>query len=484
MDPAGGGFTALACPSTDLCVAVDATGNAFVSTDLMSRVATWTVEAIDPGNRLSGIACPSASLCVATDSNESVVTSTDPAGGAGAWSRAVVDTWYSQSCGKYDQFPCPTALIGVSCPSTGLCVAMDFIGGTLTSTDPAGGAAAWTRKQIDSAAYYSGGMVGFSCPSIALCVAASNVSEDGQIDVTGAPTRSASDWTAYPVPFSPYWISCPLASLCVSDGGAVSTDPMAGPASWRTSDIDPQSLLSGIACASPLECVAVDIAGQAVIGTPAVLPIRTGALPRITGEARVGETLRTTTGGWVGTDPIRYDDQWQRCDPRCVPITNATSTMYRVTREDRYARIRAQVTASDPAGTSRPVVSARTRLVAAAFPKSAQIRRVLRALLVPRGARAQIRALLLLGSYPVSFAAPAAGHLSVSWRSATRPHWQLGGLARNITSARTVEAPLTLTRRGRATLQTAAQLRVTVSASYAITGRPKVTVSQTVTLRR
>ena len=60
------------------------------------------------GNYITGVSCPSVNFCVAVDDSGNVVTSTNPTGGAAAWTVTNV--------GGYD-------LTGVSCPSSVLCVA-------------------------------------------------------------------------------------------------------------------------------------------------------------------------------------------------------------------------------------------------------------------------------------------------------------------------------------------------------------------------
>jgi hypothetical protein len=67
---------------------------------------------------------------------------------------------------------------GVSCPSSGLCVAVDEWGDVVTSTNPTGGASAWTVTHVDGSNFLSG----VSCPSSGLCV---TVDEIGDV-VTGA----------------------------------------------------------------------------------------------------------------------------------------------------------------------------------------------------------------------------------------------------------------------------------------------------------
>jgi Big-like domain-containing protein len=68
---------------------------------------------------LSGVSCPSG-LCVAVDRSGNVVTSSNPTGGAAAWTVTNVDG--------------TNILKGVSCPSSGLCVAVDEGGNVVTGT--------------------------------------------------------------------------------------------------------------------------------------------------------------------------------------------------------------------------------------------------------------------------------------------------------------------------------------------------------------
>src|SRR5208283_1338069 len=56
---------------------------------------------------LNAVACASTSLCVAVDNGGKVATSTNPTGGASAWSLASVDG--------------TNVLQSVSCPTTSLC---------------------------------------------------------------------------------------------------------------------------------------------------------------------------------------------------------------------------------------------------------------------------------------------------------------------------------------------------------------------------
>jgi hypothetical protein len=106
-----------------------------------------------------------------------VYTSTNPAAGAKAWH--VINLAVGLDPGD----PLPAylnAFDGVSCSSSGFCVALadDNAAGAVvaTSSDPAGGQNAWTIARIGGHEPH-----GISCPSSALCVV---VDRSGEV-VTG-----------------------------------------------------------------------------------------------------------------------------------------------------------------------------------------------------------------------------------------------------------------------------------------------------------
>jgi hypothetical protein len=64
-------------------------------------------------------------------------------------------------------FAASNTLSGVSCPTTALCVGVDFAGNVVTSTDPKGGASKWKTADVDGH-----NLLGdISCPTTTLCVA-------------------------------------------------------------------------------------------------------------------------------------------------------------------------------------------------------------------------------------------------------------------------------------------------------------------------
>src|SRR5207247_1568446 len=104
------------------------------------------------GTSLSDVSCPSSGLCFAVDNAGNLVASSNPPGAAAAWTLTHVDDYF---------------LTGVSCPSGGFCVAVDELGGVVTSSSPTGGTAAWKVTRVDG----SNSLDAVSCPNSGLCVA-------------------------------------------------------------------------------------------------------------------------------------------------------------------------------------------------------------------------------------------------------------------------------------------------------------------------
>lgn len=91
---------------------------------------------------------------------------------------------------------------------------------------------------------------------------------------------------------------------------------------------------------------------------PAAAPVNT-AEPRITGTARVGQTLTTTRGSWTSISPITYALRWFRCEGRgqpdasdCRRISNARNATYTLRQADAGFRLRSQVVARNLDGTT------------------------------------------------------------------------------------------------------------------------------------
>jgi hypothetical protein len=272
-------ISTVSCPSVSFCVAL---GNGGVLTSNLPTggASAWKF-ATGPANGLSGLSCPTVSLCVAFSGSQ-ILTSTNPAGGSGTWTPQYTDPASPSSCGLGG--PC-AAISALSCPSATLCVAVDGDGDVLSSTDPTGGASAWSTTTGDpqctvgasSGWCYGGG--GVSCPSASFCVVS-----DGRSVLTSSNPASGP-WETAPSSVAPaiFAGSCPTNDLCVGASGAdllLSTDPASG--SWTTSDTVHFPSLSvlpigapytnlpvrvtGVSCPSVSLCIAIDGLGRVTIG--------------------------------------------------------------------------------------------------------------------------------------------------------------------------------------------------------------------------
>ncbi len=134
----GVGYQILSCPSAELCVLGGSDGNLFVSTDPAAGAQSWkTVELGPNADAIAAVACSSSQACVAIGQSGDVFSSTDPAGGPGAWQESSVPVGAHPSV--------------LSCPTTTFCalVGLDNFGSIYTSTDPLGRSAAWHKQVID-----------------------------------------------------------------------------------------------------------------------------------------------------------------------------------------------------------------------------------------------------------------------------------------------------------------------------------------------
>jgi hypothetical protein len=241
------------CPSVKLCVGIDLGGNAVYATKPTGDPSAWKITDIDGTNSANSISCPTVHLCVAVDGNGNAIVSTNPTGGASAWTKFEVDTVFYNT------------LYGVSCPTVHLCVAVDTSGDVVTSTNPTGGASAWvTTANVDPEP--PGGnpdansIDAVSCPSVHLCIAGDF---SGNILTTTNPTGAASAWTVSPVETSSSIssVSCPAVHFCMAVGDADvwrSTDPTGGTAAWKKTLF--QIPLDDATCQSAKLCVAEDVA--------------------------------------------------------------------------------------------------------------------------------------------------------------------------------------------------------------------------------
>lgn len=252
----------VSCPSRSLCFASGMSG-VFHSRDPTGGEDAWSATTVTPSrDRLGGISCPSASLCVTVDSDGQIITSTDPTGPAEAW----------------EATPAPNGgdVLDVSCPSESLCVVPqgkgaypNFEWSVLTSTDPTGGAGAWTATPLDDSQQLNT----VDCPSETLCIGVGYRSQEGTVVTSADPTGGADTWQPASVGVSGYLTraTCASDAFCLAGGSdgevATTTDPTGGAAAWTAHAVDGYSGLYELSCPSESLCVGADGAGKILSST-------------------------------------------------------------------------------------------------------------------------------------------------------------------------------------------------------------------------
>jgi hypothetical protein len=279
-DPTGGavwnaaivgarGLRMVSCPSEALCVAVDRFGNVLTSREPTRGASAWSVSAVTPGQELTDVACPSGGLCVATGYPSGVLISTDPTGGPAAWASLPPPAGYPER---------------VACPSVSSCVAVGHDGLVSWLAIDSSGHGHW--EWTSSVSGYSG-VVGLSCPSVKLCVAV----EDGDVLVSTTPTKPGSSWSVARIDSEPLQgVACASDSECVAldarGDETTSTRPAEGAGAWsEPMNVDPgagnmlagggplvapgilaptRGKLRAVSCPTARLCVALDSYGHSL----------------------------------------------------------------------------------------------------------------------------------------------------------------------------------------------------------------------------
>jgi hypothetical protein len=256
-------------------------------------------------------------------------------------------------------------------------------------------------------------------------------------------------------------------------------------------------------------------------------------MPFVWGSAVVGQTLGDGPGEWLNA-PTAYGYQWLRCDAAgaaCTAISGATARRYAVTDADAGQTLRVEETASSEYGTGMPAVSGQTRVVPAATPPPKRepepeperqqqheqtpeqhpqpgggvlsssdglpsVKQILAALLgalTPDGAAGRIANVRKHGRCVLSFDAPAAGRVAITWflvpkggyvshaDKLPRPVAVASGGA-VAAHAGKLSVAVKLNVKGRSLLAHARRLKLTAKGSFSIKGRAVVSATKTFVL--
>jgi hypothetical protein len=274
--PWGPPLSGVSCPTESLCVAVGGLDTLAFSQAPTGGVGKWHVASPpypvgpgktcvaeephcpEPGGRLQAVSCASPKLCVAVSYEGFIYASTDPTGGADAWSPTVIN-----------EGPGATHLTAVSCASPSFCAAVS--GGSnnsdggivLTSTNPAAGQ--WLESRLDS----SLDLRGISCGTPSLCVA---VAREGRIFVSTNPTGGASAWREVGAPGGAgdlEGVACVSTLLCAAGNltGNVLTSTAPADGRWSETNAGGSVQVTGISCPTASACAAVDNNGDVLTST-------------------------------------------------------------------------------------------------------------------------------------------------------------------------------------------------------------------------
>jgi PQQ-like domain len=257
-------ITSMSCASTTLCLAATENHGELISSTNPTGTTegTWSVLQTSlisegaTGYALAGATCVTAEsspFCVATGRNFNdpsepgiAITTTEPTGDASAWHKTVFPTGLT------------TPPVCAYESSTTLClISTGFNSELLVSTEPSGGASAWTGIEAGFTGYGIG-TSGAACPSTTFCAA---VSYGAQFVASSEPTKQSA-WSS-PLAIgleNAESLACPTASFCLVAGHnsegeteiATSTDPSAGASStWSTSKptgISELGYYGGVSC--------------------------------------------------------------------------------------------------------------------------------------------------------------------------------------------------------------------------------------------
>jgi hypothetical protein len=348
-------LTSIACPSVSECVAVDAAGNVVSSVNPTGGAAAWTVASVDHnttvgntdsggGILLRGISCPATNLCVAVDAVGDAFFSTYPTGGAGAWGVGYADPGRTRGCAVAG-VACQPPIVAVDCPAKTLCVAIDAAGDILTTAAPTA-AAPWGVTATPAGAPT---LWGLSCPSSSDCLVADGPGGSVLAFNPTAPTALTTDH----LPGGVYGMWCLSTQLCLgaaqsrgNESGLFGTTTAAGRRpKWAFSS---PGGVDDIACMSAAVCLAADNEGDVVTGVT-LQSIATTMFADLLPAHHPSRQSLALAGSWTlpfgSALASSVEVQW-----RSVPVANASPALlaradYRF-RRSGLAKIHLRLTAA------------------------------------------------------------------------------------------------------------------------------------------
>ena len=237
-----GTLRGISCPSDTLCVGINTKDGLFAKDP--TAQSGWAYQAAGTVTDLSGISCITTGECVATAGDGKIVVGS-PSGESGTWQIGSIDG------GRQ--------LTAVSCTDDTLCAATDATGNVVTAKNPI-----FYRSKV-KAADPSGHLVGISCTQGGHCVA---IDTSGNVVTSTDPSSSTSTWQVTKVDATgrPVAISCPSTTQCVmiDKTGTIfsSTDPTGGATAWHSTSLGSVSGLVALSCPTTAFCALTTTTGS------------------------------------------------------------------------------------------------------------------------------------------------------------------------------------------------------------------------------
>jgi hypothetical protein len=183
-------------------------------------------------------------------------------------------------------------------------------------------------------------------------------------------TASHGQWTGSPTSYAYQWQSCDRA------GGSCAAIAGANSKQYTVSSGDVGHTLRVAVTATNADgSGSVTSRQTGVVEATGSSPAPTRA-PALNGAAQQGSTLTADRGSWSGTQPIRFDYTWQRCDQNgngCVTfLAHSNTTSYTLTGSDLGHTLRLQVTAYNAKG-NRSAFSKPTAVISKPAPSPTTI---------------------------------------------------------------------------------------------------------------
>ncbi len=491
----------ISCPSASFCQAVFSSADA-----AMFNGSLWSVDSgIDTKANLQGVSCPTQAFCEAVDSGGNALTYTGvlpiPTNAAPPTisGSAVVGRTLTDEHGSWTNTPIKSYTYQwEDCdPGGDTCVPISNNAMNRTYTVQLSDVGHSIR--VEESATNSGGtslpaasaLTTVAVPPVPKHTSSPKIS--GNAIVGKTLSESQGTWTSLtPITYSYLW------EICDSSGATCTAIPDATDQTFTLTAADightlrvQETATNAGGSSSPATSSYTAMVKPAV---PPAVKASNSSPPVISGTAVVGQTLSTTTGAWSETSPISCSYLWQRCNPACSDIGGATGTSYALTSADQGALILVVVTAHNPAGSVQAISSMVGPVTAAAplGPTSAETRAALLAILGAHGKNAGIKSLLKHGGYSVTFAAPSAGSLVISWYEVpkgarlakSKKPVLVASAHATFQNAGKATVKIKLTGKGRSLLKHSKHLKLTAKSSFTPSGGSSTSATKSFSIKR